>query len=345
MAAKKKVVEATGKFNPFWTKDTITYFGSGSRNTEHRNVVTNAHYKCETHLPFYCLPTLDARAMGTMQYFLADTDGVKLPAWIDHRNEAKYKKFLNGLWRTGRYQQFMIAMEHKTLNSGASDLVDIVRKRWDTVIKAPINLSLPFPEYSSCTGGLNIVKNAKMGAQFGMGNIHSKTVRSSHWQHPKYLYGRYFIAHYLNLVANGIRAFQHGGSSGMSVGFVPIPLMSLMFKVEDIKLIRGYMLNNKEVPAEMLELWVDKSLDDAESLHPSPLKVAFKREIRAKMVEAGVTIKVVDNLDSIMYERMALPKFKSLKLQKEWTADVMAALMDKERETNRVATKKQLIDK
>lgn len=346
--AKKKVKEATGFYNPFWTKDLMKLFGGNVRSSNPRYLSTIMNYKCETHLPFYVLPRLASSAMTSMQYWIRDNDGESVPAWVAQNTTGDAKKMMTALWKKGRFEQFMIGLEYVVLNGNGDrhkELVSVIKGRWDETMKARIDVTLPMPDYASATGGLNIVRHMKMGVQFGMANIHSKTVRSGPWQHPKYLYGRYFLAHYRDLVADGIPTFSHGDGGSFCQQHVPIPLVSLMFKIEDTNLIRGYMLNNKEVPAELLELWVDKSFVAEDSPHPSPLRVAYKRELKNKMDEAGVVVREVDNLDTILYDRLTVPKFKSIKVQKEWGGDMMAALMDMERESNGIATKRQQIDK
>ncbi len=346
MAAKKKVKEVTGVYNPFWTGETIETFGSSSlRGFASRYPVTIMDYSNDTHLPFYVLPKINSRYIDNIHYQLLGSTPESIPRIATSTSSpVKVTDFIKGLWESKRYEHFMIAMEARAANASIAltGLVSSIKSKWNDTLSQPIDTAVSVSDHTSCTGALNIIKCAKMGSHFGLGKIHSKAIRSGPWAHPQYLFGRYFIAHLVDVAGTGHQAFPHGGSNNETM-FVPVPLMSLMFKIEHINLLRGYMLNNKEVPAELMELWVDEELNKLDS--PHPIRLQYQRNIRKPLEAAGVTVKIVKNLDGMLFNRMAPPKFKSIRQQYEWRSGIVQTIMDSERMVNGIVTKKQLLDK
>lgn len=346
MPTKKKVKEVTGVYQPFWTKETLATFGANTiRSFSTRNQCDIMEYHNQTHLPFYVLPKLDQRYADSIHYQLSGTDGERLPSFIMSRERDKETVvYLRYLWSKGLYSHFMMACEIRASNTAitVAQLKEVLRQRYDIEVMSPVNTMIRLPDNSSCTGALNVIKCAKMGTHFGLGNIHSKLIRTGPWAHPKYLFGRYYLAHLVDVAGAGHTPFNHGGSVH-DTQFVPVTLMSLMFKIEHINVIRGYMMNNKEIPAELLELWVDESLDGLDS--PHPVRLQFQRNIRKPMVESGVTVRVIKDLDGVMFNRMTPPKFKSIKQQVEWKNELVSGLMDSERMVNGIVTKKSEIDR
>lgn len=346
MPVKKKVKEPSGVYNPFWTKEAVeTFGGSTIRSFRASSTASIMHYKSETHLPFYALPRMPRNIIDAAYYSLRNV-GTGLPLFVnamDARKDPKMKKLFTQLWEKGKYEQFMVAMCARVESSGINyeQLKARLRNAWDISVNTGVDTNLYLPDNPSVTGALNVIKQAKIGSHWGMCNIHSKTIRTGPWSHPRYLYGRYFIAHYVDLQASGIPMFVHGGTQ-YDTHFVPVPLMSLMFKIEHLGLIKGYMMNNKEVPAELLELWVDESLDELSS--PHPIRLQYVRNIKKPLEEAGVTIRVM-KLDEAMFERMVPPKFKSLKLQKTWVDETLGSCLENERMANGIITKKEQLDK
>lgn len=334
----KKVKSVTGVFNPFWDKDALSMMGGTIRNFGVHGECSVMAYKNETHLPFYTLPLGGGQGLlSAMHRRLIGNDGVAVPNYVRNHKDRKWRTFLTALWENGRKEQFMMAIAAEINGTnGVAGAANIIKETWNVSLRQPINANVWMSDYPSVTGALNIMKSMKMGTHFGIGNIHSKTVKSGPWAHPKYLFGRYFLAHLADLT--GMQTFNHGGCSTEVIS-APIPLMSLMFKAEHMSLMRAYHMNNKEIPAEYLELWVDKSLDDLES--PDPMRLQYVRNVKKPLEVAGVKIVVVDSLDDLMFERMTVPKFKSIKAQTDWVRSSVEGMLDNERRENGVVTKVQ----
>lgn len=332
MPVKKKVKEPTGIYQPFWTPEKVELFGASTlRNFAYRDPGTTLYYNNDTHLPFFVLPRMETRCVETLHYHLSGNNGESVPPFVAALKAPGMSKFLTALWKAKKYQHFMLASELRLLDTGITteEMTERLKKVWDKTMAIEPDVSLYFPMNNSCKGGLNTIKCMTLGTHFGIGAITSKTVRTGPWARPKYLFGRYFLSYLQPLESTQV--FQHGGPAYETTAS-PVALASLMFKVEHLNLIRGYMLNNKEIPAELLEMWVDKSLIAIDT--PHPVRLQFNKLVRKPMEEAGIAIKEVDNLDALMFRRMSVPKFKSIKMQNDWKDSLIGTLMNDERKMN-----------
>lgn len=347
MAAKKKVKEVSGVYNPFWTRGSVDLFrDSNIRNLNASYTATVMEYNNSNYLPFYSLPAFSSRAIGNVYYSLRGTSKEIPPMFVRqmvHPSQVKIKKFFTELWNSEKYWQFFNLMDIR--NSSSSNdyklFKNILKSQFDETTRVRADVSLRFPSYSAVTGALNIVNQARIGGYWGVGQINTKS-EDRIWRRPLYLYNKYFLAYLYNLTDNGQPVFHHGGTQ-YETQWVPIPLMSLMFKTEHYQLITGYMMNDKEIPAELMELWVDKSLDEVSSLHP--IRTQYMRTIKKPLEASGVEIKVFDNLDKEMYARMTVPKFRSMTQQKDWVSSSVNSVLDIERNTYGIITKKEDFDK
>lgn len=337
--AAKKIKEVTGVFNPWWDQERIDTFMS--------NISTNSVYKCniinykhETHLPFYSLVEGDISRLYSLFSVLATgNQGKEFPKWISQAiSDKKTVEFFRQLWNTNK-KMFLDAVDIRT-SSGSSTIniatiAEALKRQYQHIVDRPIDTNLYLANYSGYTGALNVVKMATVGTNFGIAKVNTKNGEGA-FKKPQYLFGRYFIAHLLDFAANGMPLISRNATT-YETTHTPIPLMSLMFKVEHIRLVRSYLMLNKEVPVELLELWVDSSLDDLSS--PHPIRKAYMKYIRKPAEVAGLTIRIVPNLDSELFEKMAPPKFKSIKGQGEWLSTTIEEQMEIERRKLDIPTK------
>lgn len=325
----KKVKEVTGFYNPFITKKVIPTLALYINNSINGDIATTMNYKCITHLPFYCLPMQNNSSVSHLAIILNSVDGITVPNSITSITNKEIKEYIKGLWEKGEYRLFIEAVNHchMTREVTLTSLKFMLKDQWRINMGCSFVPSLRITQHTTCTGVLNIFNRVKAGAYFGTGKVNSKSVKSGPFSRVLYLFGRYFLAYYVDVYESGLQVIPQ--DNVMESKYVPIPLMSLMFKVEYLDLIKGYQLNNKEVPSELLELWVDKSLDDLSS--PHPVRLQYNKLIKKPLIASGVTIKVVDNLDGELYDRNVLPNFKSIKLQKAWSEGLIESVMDSQR--------------
>lgn len=102
------------------------------------------------------------------------------------------------------------------------------------------------------------------------------------------------------------------------------PLMCLMVKKENMPLIRAHFITNLPIPANMLELWVDNSLE-AEG---SKLKPHFRKFVKNRLVSAGVEVKSFNSLREQIISEFSIPKFRTIDDKSHWTKEVLGSYYD-----------------
>lgn len=102
------------------------------------------------------------------------------------------------------------------------------------------------------------------------------------------------------------------------------PLFCLVARKEYLPLLRAYFITNIPIPASMLELWVDNSLEE----EGSKLKPLFRKYVKSRLVSSGVSIKYFDNLKVELLDEFKLPPFATLVAKKKWSEEVVNGWYD-----------------
>lgn len=161
-------------------------------------------------------------------------------------------------------------------------------------------------------------------------HVKSKVTQIGEFANPIYVVGRYFIGYtpVVN-VASKARDMMQSIYSGIEAKWPVIPLMVLVVQKPYVEYLQAHRVNDLPVSADIMELWVDASLDSDES--PHPIHTAYIRQIRNPLMKQGVKLVVKDNLRNEFGIPPTAPKFKTIKEEKDWTKARALELVNKER--------------
>lgn len=102
------------------------------------------------------------------------------------------------------------------------------------------------------------------------------------------------------------------------------PLFCLMVKKEYMPVIRAHFISNIPIPASMLELWIDKSLEG----EGSKMKPHFRKFIKSKLEGSGVQVKYFDSLKEQLIEELRIPTFSTIGAKHEWHQGLLQSWYD-----------------
>ena len=146
-------------------------------------------------------------------------------------------------------------------------------------------------------------------------------------QHPVYLSNLGFIG----------KQSDYAGREGGVLGMRPIkPLVCIVFKKEYFELIKHYIIANQPIPGELLEIWVDKSLDDVNSTQHN-IRASYIRQIKNPYKKFGVETIVKDSLVDELYHRPELRKFRTFIEQQDWVDNILQEFTVEEKKMLRIS--------
>lgn len=118
------------------------------------------------------------------------------------------------------------------------------------------------------------------------------------------------------------------------------PMYSVMIKREYLSYVKACLLTNTPIPVEILELWIDKKLDDKDSEYK--IRSTFVKSIKTPFKASGMKVQVFDNLFDEMYSRLKMPKFKTIVERMAWVRNLSTKLLDEERVRMGIKTREQV---
>lgn len=94
-------------------------------------------------------------------------------------------------------------------------------------------------------------------------------------------------------------------------------LFSMMIKKTSVPMVRACFATNTPIPASLLELWIDNSIEGT----GSNMKPYFRKHIKHKLENAGVSIKYFDNLTNEIISVQSMPLFNTVADKTKWQQD------------------------
>ncbi len=301
------------------------------------------HWKHRTHAPAYALGDITnaARlvdlARTSTPSALLGIGTEPMPNWICMSRHSESAQIYADLWNNGHKFHVIMARQHgqqNTILSTQREYADLYGSMFDMFVTrstpnyVPI---LPAYNYTNATGAASLVRRFMLGEGQEMSLMKSKVVKEGEFKEALYTASRYFITYLQKFTPNpATRDFSNQWINGaIERGHIPIPLVTLVMKKEDIPLVKASWLNDEPIEASKFELWVDKSLDDEDSKHP--FRTQYVRAIRNPLRNLGINVVVKDNLYKECFKSMEVPKFKTMKEEKEFVETKLEKILNEER--------------
>lgn len=322
---KKKEKEPTF-LPPFFNEDFFNFLISDNGAGD-ASVSTTPHlllkWKNEEYLPLYSLKIKIPTNLPYYEYNTIKTHlGSNLDIW-DHLRISKRLKaemptygfpFFKKLWETRNYRLLSFFHEGFVSQSIEMDfktrMKEMIRKQFDTLMNQKPDVSIHVPTGVYRSGTPRMVQKFKWQNEWRWTQVKQQNVA---WNNqPMYLTNLGFLA----------RQSEWNNSRGIQIGLMPIkPLVCIVFKKEYYDLIKAYILANEPIPTELLEFWVDKSLEDADSIYN--IRASYIRQIRNPYKKLGLEPIIKEGLVDLLFHRPELKKFRTAIEQLNWVDSIL----------------------
>ena len=110
------------------------------------------------------------------------------------------------------------------------------------------------------------------------------------------------------------------------------PLVCIVFKKEYYDLIKMYFVSNQSIPQGLLEMWVDKSIEEVLPGDPNTgaitppihnIQSSYIRQIKKVYAKYGLEANIKENLGSLIIRKPEIRKFRTFNEQEQWINNIL----------------------
>lgn len=327
---KQKKVKEPLFVPPFFSEEYFKFLltsngsGEGSISTNQHSLLKwkNEEYlplysigmKVPNSIPYYEYITIQSNILANRPEILNNT-AIRLIRNINNHMPVHGHRFFKNLWLTKNYR-FLTFFNDGYISPSIElnfkvRMKEILENQTKQLLESPADLTIHIPNGIIGQGTPRLMSKFKYQNEWRWTQVKSQGVS---WDmQPVYLSNLGFIA----------RQDDYSGRNGVVLGMRPIkPLVCIVFKKEYFELIKHYIIANEPIPGEILEIWVDKTLDDATSTQHN-IRASYIRQIKNPYKKFGVETIVKDSLVDELYHRPELKKFRTFIEQQDWVDSIL----------------------
>lgn len=324
--AKSKKEEKPSFLPPFFSEDFFNFLISNdSFIIEYREQIKNLimNWNNEEYLPLYSLdinlgfpvPIIEYRNInsrfGFDQPWDESINNYRFTRNLKNHSEEEYK-FFQKIWKEKNF--FLLSLLDSNIfassQASAKNIKEyFIKKTERLLVSKPPNLEIAISRIGHAVGIKRIIDKFKYDNSWKTGEIRStnKTFQ--------YVINFGFLGQHDSFEVPKLRKI--------------VPLVCMVFKKENLELLRHYIVTNSPIPSELLELWVDKSIEDTEN--KNPIHNSYVRQIRNYYKKLGVELVVKDNLLTELYDVYSIKKFKSYNEELAFINDILEKFTEQKR--------------
>ena len=345
MSNRRKAVQKQTLSQPFKFADSELLMANARELIGTQGPISQStllHWSHKTHMPAYSLGDIigtnrlnDLNAVTTPNQVLGLGTGVQ-PHWIAMGRQPEIAQVYADLWANGHKFHVMLARHHGQQNihySTQREHGELFENVFDNFIRMSPQWQPTFPLYNYSLGNsaAPVIRRFMLGEGAQMALMKSKITKEGEFKEALYASSRYFLTYLQKSNATTAAkefAAQWVGSA-MEREYTPIPLVTLVMKNTDVPLVRAHWLNDEPLEAGTFELWVDQSLEAEDSKHP--IRTQYIRSIRNPLRNLGIPLVVKDSLYKECFKHMEVPKFKTIREEKEFADAKLEKVLNEER--------------
>lgn len=320
-------------------------FADAEQLMEHAGQLANSNYSegpstllawtHKTYVPAYSLGSIiGGRLNQFTQQGVSSYTMQSHPYFISRCQDVETAKTFDHMWKNGQKNAVFLASVNgvNRLTNTLTEYERVFGLVFDSFIQTGCRMPSPdLPGYFQGVGAAPIVRRFMLGEGVEGTRIVSKKVKTGDFATVNYFANRYFLGYLKPYSTNtAVQQFNNGFiGTNLERNHAVFPLVTLVMKREDVSTVRANWLTEQLMDASMFELWVDKSLDDEDS--PHPIRTSYVRSIRNPLAKLGIKVVVKDDLYKECFKGMDVPKFKTLREEKNFIEERTQQILDRER--------------
>lgn len=278
--------------------------------------------KVPNQIPFYEFSSI-SNHLANGNVGILDNDNMRLVKNLKAKQPVHGHRFFKNLWMNKKYK-FLTFYNNEYISSSVEldfkrKTREIIEKQDKIFLERPASLQIYVPNGTVGQGTPRLMNKFKYQNEWRWTQVKQQGVG---WdRHPVYLSNLGFIA----------KQDDWSGRDGTVIGMRPIkPLVCTVFRKEYLDLIKHYIIANEPIPGELLQIWVDKSLDDIGS-NQHNIRASYIRQIKNPYKKFGVETIVKDSLVDELFLRPELKKFRTFIEQENWVNNILEEFTKEEK--------------